>query len=444
MASIYFGLVTLVNEFGLAAAVVTRHDLTDDQIAQLNTLSVLMGLAALAVSCGVAAPLADFFGAPSLRWVVVTMSLAFVITAFQTVPAALMQRDLEFRSLALLEGCQALVMAGSMVLLAELGAGYWALVLSNVAGSAVLAALVLAKRAHRFSRPRFGELRGALSFSTDIVVGRLAWYAQTNADSLVVGRVLGQAALGAYTIGLTLASVPMDKIAAVTSKVAPGVLSAVKADAAALRRYLFMLTEALALITVPLAWGVALLADDIVLLLLGETWRGAAAPLQLLAILASLRPGASLLPQILNVTGRSGAVMVNSVLSAVVLPAGFVFGSQWGTVGIAAAWLVLYPFMVLPMYWLVLRSIEMSPGHYLSAMWPAVSASLVMVAAVEACRSFVDPAWDLPLRVSLAVAAGAGAYGVVLLTAYRERLRGISRFLQGVRSHASVVENSAP
>src|SRR2546425_748243 len=58
MAALYIGLVALVNEFGLGIAIITRRELTDDQLAQLNTLSVAIGLTALAISWAAAIPLA--------------------------------------------------------------------------------------------------------------------------------------------------------------------------------------------------------------------------------------------------------------------------------------------------------------------------------------------------------------------------------------------------
>jgi len=61
MASIYLGLITLLSEFGLGAAVVTLRDLREEQVAQLNALSLLFGVAGLLVSGVVAIPMGRFF-----------------------------------------------------------------------------------------------------------------------------------------------------------------------------------------------------------------------------------------------------------------------------------------------------------------------------------------------------------------------------------------------
>src|SRR3989454_294659 len=125
MAAIYLGLITLLSEFGLGTAVLAVRELNVEQINQLNSLAVVLGLASLLASCVVAIPLGRFFHAPQLPLVVVAMSATFVITSFKTVPLALLQRDLRFKALAFIDLSQALVLAISMVGFAVAGFRYW-------------------------------------------------------------------------------------------------------------------------------------------------------------------------------------------------------------------------------------------------------------------------------------------------------------------------------
>src|SRR2546427_10393244 len=135
MASIYLGLITLVSEFGLGSTVITLRDLSEEQVAQLNGLSVVFGVGSFAVSCAAGIPLGRFFHAPHLPAVVVAMSAAFVITAFKTVPFSLLQRDMRFRALALLDAGRAVLLAVSMIAFALLGLRYWTLVIGGLLSS---------------------------------------------------------------------------------------------------------------------------------------------------------------------------------------------------------------------------------------------------------------------------------------------------------------------
>ena len=435
MASIYLGLITLVSEFGLGSTVITLRGLSEEQVAQLNGLSVLVGVGSFALSCAAAIPLGHFFHAPQLAAVVVAMSVAFVITAFKTVPFSLLQRDMRFRALALMETGRALLLAVSMIAFALLGLRYWTLVIGGLLSSVLSTGATLVMRPHPLAWPRWHSLRHAMTFSGHILVGRLSWYTYSNADFLVAGRVLGQAALGLYEVGWNLANVPIDKITSLVGQVPPAVFSAVQTDHAALRRYLLAITEGLALITFPASLGMALVAPDFVGLTLGEKWYGAIAPLQLLALSTGFRAVTPLLPQVLNVVGASRLAMRYGVLCAVVLPTGFyLLGKAWGTLGLALVWVFVFPILVLPAYRRVLETIELSSRQYLRALWPAASAALLMGATVLAVKWTAGAYLSRALGFSAQVVAGAGVYVLTCTTLHGQRLASFSRILRSLRS----------
>jgi teichuronic acid exporter len=433
MGSIYLGLITLVSEFGLASTVITLRDLSEEQVAQLNGLAVLFGVGGFAISCAAAIPLGRFFHTPQLPPVVVAMSAAFVITAFKTVPVSLLQRDMRFKALALMDTGRAVLLAVSMIAFAVLGLRYWTLVIGGLLSSVLSTGAALVLRRHRFAWPRRHSLTHAMTFSGHVLVGRLSWYAYSNADFLVAGRILGQAALGLYELGWTLANVPIEKVTALVGQVTPSIFSAVQHDRAALRRYLLRITEGLALITLPTSLGMALVAPDFVLLALGEKWHGAIVPLQLLALSGALRSVTPLLPQALNAIGESRLAMRYAVLCAFVLPTAFyVMAKQWGTVGLALVWVVVFPLLTLPAYQRVLARIQLSSRQYLGALWPGLSASVLMAVAVLTVKRVVGSYGSPGFRFGTQVVVGACTYTLICVLLHRGRLAAFSHVLRGM------------
>ena len=61
VAGVYLGLVAIFSEFGFGSAVITLRDLTPDEIAQINTFSVISGMLGFLVSCALAIPIGWFF-----------------------------------------------------------------------------------------------------------------------------------------------------------------------------------------------------------------------------------------------------------------------------------------------------------------------------------------------------------------------------------------------
>jgi teichuronic acid exporter len=422
MAAIYLGLITLLSEFGLGTAVLAVRELRTEQLNQLNGLAVLLGLASLLASCVVAIPLGRFFHAPQLPLVVVAMSATFVIASFKTVPFALLQRDLRFKELALIDVAQAIILAISMIGLAAAGFRYWTLVCGAVLGALVSTGAVLRLRHLAFAWPRPQALRGVIALSVHVLTSRVCWYASANADFLMAGRILGKAALGFYNVGWTLASIPVDRMAALIGQVTPPIFSAVQTDHPAMRRYLLRITEGLALVTFPTSLGLALVAPDFVPVVLGAKWEPTILPLQLLAAYAAVRSITPLLPQVLQITRDAKFEMWRMVVAAVLMPTGFYFGAQrWGTVGLAMAWVFLDPLLAIPLYRRVCTKIDLSLTAYLTALWPAVSGTALMAAGVLVVRAS-GGAWAAGPRLAAEIGAGLMTYGLVCL-GHRERFR---------------------
>src|SRR5258708_2773773 len=66
MATVYIGLVLALTEFGIGLTVINLRELSDEQVAQINTLSIVFGVAAVLFSCIGAAPLGSFSPPPPL------------------------------------------------------------------------------------------------------------------------------------------------------------------------------------------------------------------------------------------------------------------------------------------------------------------------------------------------------------------------------------------
>ena len=422
MAALYSGLLLAVTD-SLGTAVTTLRDLTGEQLAQLNTVAVLCGLLGCVISCGVAIPLGYFFSSPHLPSVVAAMSTTILSSGMRIVPYGLLYRDMRFRLLSIFEATQMVVQALVTVSLAWLGFGYWALVLGNVVAAPLLAALQISARPCRFARPRMSELMEALRFSRRIMVSSLSWYGYSNADFLVAGRVLGQAALGAYTLAWTLATIPLEKITTIVTNVTYAYLSAEQKDDAALRRYLRILTEGLSLVTFPATVGLGLVAHDFILVVLGSKWQAAILPLEILAVYACFRCVVALLPSVLNVTGEERFTMRATQGGLILMPIAFYLGSKWGPAGIACGWVAAYPVLAAFLYHRAFRRIKMPWREYLGAVRPALTGCVIMAAAVEILKRSFAPAFPSSFRIGFEIATGGAAYFLTLLLLHGDRFR---------------------
>jgi PST family polysaccharide transporter len=434
VAGVYVGLVATFSEFGFGTAVITLRNLTSHEIAQINTFSAISGALGFLISCALAIPIGWFFRSPELPWVIVAMSTNFLITGFKTVPSSLLQREFEFKRLSLIDTVAAITQSLCVLLLAWLGARYWALVLGSVIAALVATALNVASRPGGFARPRLQSIAHALNFSWQVLVARFSWNFYSDADFLVAGRVLGTAPLGAYTFAWNLATLPVEKVTALVAQVTPAFFSANQSDPTGLRRYLQNLTAALSLVTIPTTVGLALVAPEFVAVVLGPRWVGVVAPLQVLALYASVRSLSALLGPLLTALRETRFVMKINLAAAVIMPTAFYLGSRWGPAGIAWGWIVAYPLVVLPLYVRTFRKIDMPVSTYWRAVRPAVDGSLAMMLAVCAFKWAMPSAWPSYVRLGVEITAGATMYLITLSSLHRARLHSFLDLYRRLRA----------
>jgi PST family polysaccharide transporter len=362
------------------------------------------------------------------------MSAGFLIAGLQVVPDALLQRDLRFKLIASFDILRGLVQGLGTVALAWAGFGYWSLALGNLAGTVLYTGLVVAARRHAFAWPVIREIRKALSFGADVLGSRVAWYSYSNSDFLVAGRVLGQASLGAYTMAWRMAATPVEKITNMVMKVVPAFFSAVRHDKAQLQRYLLGIMEGLSLLCFPASIGLAIVADQFVLVVLGQKWMSAVVPLQLLALCAAMRSITTVLPVLLNTVERSRFVMLNTVVAATIFPVSFYLSSHWGTSGIAATWIIVYPLITAPYAWKAAKELNLPIRTYLSSILPAVRGSVVMGALVMGVRTLEPSSWPVGLRFAISVLTGALTYTAFVTLAERQRMRRFYSLIKSARA----------
>jgi O-antigen/teichoic acid export membrane protein len=194
------------------------------------------------------------------------------------------------------------------------------------------------------------------------------------------------------------------------------------------------ITELLAYVTVPASIGIALTAGYLVPVFLGPRWAGVVGPLRLLGILVAFRSVSTVVPKVLTAVRDTKFVMWVTVASAMVMPLGFLAASHWGADGIAMAWIIMFPPLMLPLYYRTFRRIETNAWEYLSAVMPAITASAIMTIAILLLRRNLPLDWPLSARLFILVACGALCYGLSLFVLYRRRMIRLLQAFRRVRN----------
>lgn len=433
LAGVFTGFVILAAELGLGAAVVQTSELDRRTAEALAGLSAVTGAALTVAGILLSRPVASVLGDSEASVPIAVLSATFLLQGLQGVPRALLTRELRFRELAGIDAAESIVGMVVTFALALKGFGYWALIAGIVGGrvTATTSVLMRAKLALRWPTD-LTDIGSSVRFGGHMLLANFFWYVFRNADVTVISRTLGRDAVGAYSVGWNLANVPVDRIGALWTRATAAVFPKVQHDPIALRRYLLRVTEGLALIGMPAAVGLALVADLFVHAVLGQRWSGTVTPLILLSLAAISRLAAPLLNQVVVAVGDTVTNLRTTVTMAFCLPPVFWLSARFlGIGGPAAAWLLVYPVLAaLTIGRRALRSCECSWTMYLGAFWPATRNTALMTASVVVGRILTVNLAGV-LRLVVLILLGAATYAAATWSFDRDRIRAALSLRRG-------------
>lgn len=408
MTMMVITLLSNLNEFGFGSALVRGETLDrrtcgavfGAMLGVATTLNVAMWLSA--------APLAHFFNEPRLAELLQVAGLIFLIAALSTVPESVLRREMDFKTIAYADLSSVLTTSLLTLWLTFSGAGVWSLLLGNIAGSAVRTLHLLVKSPlHVWPNADFGQLRGMVRYGSNLTISRFTFWFSSQSDVMIGAKLLGKTSLGFYSVALSLASLPMQKIMQVVNQVAFSAIARIKNSGQPVSTELARGLWAINLLTLPCAVLLALLAEPLIAVLIGEKWVAAAPALQCIAVAMPIRLVSSMLATALIAVGHTGTDLRNTINGALVMAAGFFIGALYGDVnGLAAAWTVGVPLLLLMNFPRTGRLLDLRWSQLWATFRTAVLASAPMVAALlvmNALRPAGHPFLSLVLEGTLAV-----------------------------------------
>lgn len=443
MVTAVIGVLNLFKDFGLSTATVQRDTVTHQQVSTLFWINTLVGAILGILSLAIAPALAAFYNDPRVMWVTAVLGAGFLFNGAGIQHSALLQRQMQFTTLALIDTVSLLVSTGAGISLAILGYGYWSLVGMTVTAPAISTACVWLAAKWVPGRPRRQtEVGSMMRFGGITTLNGLIMYTAYNLEKVLLGRFWGATALGIYGRAYQLTNIPTDNLNSATAGVAFAALSRLQNDPDRLRRYFLKGYSLVLALTLPITIACALFADDLILVVLGPKWKDAVAIFRLLAptilIFAVINPLGWLLLS-LGMVARSLKI---GLVIAPLVTAGYVVGLPYGPKGVAFAYSAAMVAWALPHIAWCVHGTVISMRDVLQAVLRPLLSGLVAAALAFGVQLAYGQSFPPLLRLALGGAVLLGTYLVLLLfvmgekSVYVDMLRALKEHLSESRARS--------
>lgn len=426
----FIAYLQVLSDLGVGASVIYEQgDGIGRRVQVAWTLNVVLAVVFGVMGVILAPSLANFFGVADQTNVFRVLSLSVIVTSCALVPTKVLERNLDFRRRIWIELVPAAVRAAVAISLAMAGLEVWALVFGYVAGEIIR--VPVAWGLLRFL-PRFVVdlpiLKSILGYSLNMFGVAVVFAIRGYGDYFIVLGVLGATALGFYTIAYKIPQLLLDNVYWVFDSVLfPAYSAARDIDAATLRSAVLRSLRVITLWGFSVGTLIALSAGNVMVVVFGEKWLPAAAPMVLVGIalgLGSVRYGVS---NVFAALGRPRTLLFVLIPETVVVLAAMVAVSSRGLNYIAGVLVVAELIFGTLQTILAARLVGLTFGSVMRSLWPGFTAALGIVALGSWPSIYLPPGF-----MGLVLTSGAGVLGasIMLVLFARETIRELGTIVK--------------
>ncbi len=344
-----FGLVAMVGtvtaflrvfkDAGLSAATVQRESITHAQVSNLFWINLgISAFMAALVAC-LSPLIAWFYKEPKLVGLTLALSTTFLLSGSTIQHAALLNRQMRFKAIAVIEVGSMTIAVLVGVIMAFLGCGYWSLVGLSVAQET--AGIVLTWSVSRW-RPqlpvRRSGTRSLLNFGANLTGASLVRCLTQNMDSLLIGRFYGADAVGLYSRAMALLMRPLNQLLNPITSVFEPTLARLQHEPERYRRTFLQAYDATALAGFVGAGLMLPLSHPITIVLLGPKWEKTSIIFAGFTFAALFAPLANTTGWLYISQGRGKDSLIVSMVCGITALFGICIGLPFGAAGVAISW----------------------------------------------------------------------------------------------------------
>ena len=271
-------------------------------------------------------------------------------------------------------------------------------------------------------RPRFmfsaASFRSMFRFSSSVLGSRFLYSSEEATTNALIARLIGPSALGIFAISTNVVLSPLSRISIPVAEVLFPAFSRIQDDSRRIGEVWTSSLRYVAVVAMPALTGLAIVAPELVAVVLGKRWSEAVPILRLLAPVGIMRALQAWTTSIVMAVGRADVLFWISLISLGVWVISILVGSSGGLVGVAALYASIS--LVGTFFWMryVASLIDLSIGAVLRPLKGVTAATVVMAVGVIVAREAL-------LRLGLGAAAVLGiatTLGVIFFSLALRRL----------------------
>ena len=407
LAMTVIAFIDLFQTLGVDMALIQNQNAGKAHYNTAWTIKVILGVICGLVVAAFASFAASFFNEPRLEEVLYFLAIALFLYGFPNIGLVDFQKKMTFKYDFYYQVITKLVSFFITVGAALILRNYWALIIGQLSSS--ILKILLSYYLHSY-RPRFclSKWRELLGFSMWIFFNSFLRFINTQCQYIFLGRNEKSDSVGYYKLGEEIATITTAEIVAPINRAAYPGYSSLADKLEELKNSYLNVFAVISLIAIPSAIGLALVAPELILVLLGDKWASIAPIVQIIAVgsvFSALSTNSTYIFFVLLKQKLVTLIMLVKSITFILLL--FYLIPIHGAIGAALALLLSEVFTFPLWHILVGRLLKMKVSEWLLSLYrPVLSSALMAVVLYVLKDQFPTTFFDGVIGLLLLCTAG--------------------------------------
>lgn len=433
MLTIFSLIASSLQEGGFISALNRKHEVGHRDYNAVFWTSSLLSLAIYLTLFFCAPFIAAFYDEPRLVPLARYIFLGFFITSLGIAPRAVLFRNMKVKEQSIVSFTSLLLSGIVGVSMAATGFAYWGIATQTLVYVTLFTSMTFFfAKWHPTLKIDFSPIREMIGFSSKLIVTNIVIIINTNVFSVILGRLYSPHIVGNYTQANKWNYMGWSLISNMLQGIAQPVFAKTDEDKERQRNIFRKLLRFTAFVSFPLMLGLALVAKEFIVILLGEKWLESARLLQLLCVMGAFYPISNLFSNLLIARGHSGVYMWGNIALCLIQLAAVIFSAPYGIEVMLMAYVAITILWIGVWHWFVHREIGLRLWDVVRDISPYLILACVLIYIAHLLTQGIDSLL-LGLLAKMAFVAVTYCLALWLLrsTIFRESIEFLSKKNKG-------------
>jgi len=289
VSTMLISFFSMFTNLGFNNSIIYKQEKNIGTLSSLYFLNLFLGLVIFIIVLSCAPFIADFYNEPRLKDIIRVASLFFLIVYFGQIYSILMQKELQFKKLALIDIVGSSIGIVTTITFAYSGFKEYSLIYGQLSmqvfktlSQICLGRSLFMPKLHY----KYLEIKEHLKFGVYNLGDGIVGFLQSNSDNFLIGSMLGVKALGYYTLASQLAVFPMTRLNPIVLQVAYPIIAKMKENASEVKKAYLKILDFLSYCNIPLLGGLYITSDSVVPLIYGAGWEPTISLIKILVLVS--------------------------------------------------------------------------------------------------------------------------------------------------------------